>query len=373
MKIAHVVDSMEVGGAETLVLQLCYLQREQGHTPSVFALASLGDLGARLQKDGFAVHAEVGRHFFRAATNFMRLFKELRPDVVHLHNPTPTIYAAIPARLAVASSIVSTRHSLVAPPHELVQELKYCIAGRFCDWIVGVSDATTRNLRDLHLVPGRKLVRVYNGAVPLIGAPYEQCPPKTGFTFLYVGRLQPVKNHRFLFHAFHIALSSQPDLRLWMVGGGSERTMLGNLAAELGIAAEVTFWGQQLDVVPFFSAADAFVMSSKSEGLPVSLLQAFSLGLPAIVTDVGGMAEAVRLANAGLVVSSTDPGEMAGAIVRMARDDAERKRFSENAESAFLARFNLQTMADTYMGLYRGERRLADSDRRRMGGSNRAL
>ena len=68
------------------------------------------------------------------------------------------------------------------------------------------------------------------------------------------------------------------------------------LAAELGIAGQVTFWGQQLDVAPFFSAADAFIMSSRSEGLPVSLLQAFSLGLPAIVTDVGGMAEVVRLA-----------------------------------------------------------------------------
>ena len=76
------------------------------------------------------------------------------------------------------------------------------------------------------------------------------------------------------------------------------------LAAELGIAGQVTFWGQQLDVAPFFSAADAFIMSSRSEGLPVSLLQAFSLGLPAIVTDVGGMAEVVRLAQAGFTVSA---------------------------------------------------------------------
>jgi len=115
----------------------------------------------------------------------------------------------------------------------------------------------------------------------------------------------------------------------------------------------VRFWGQQLDVAPFFSAADAFIMSSKSEGLPVSLLQAFSLGLPAIVTDVGGMAEVVRLAKAGIPVSATDAAGMAAAILRLAGSDSEREQFSRNAEAAFQARFTLEAMVDAYMDLYR--------------------
>jgi glycosyltransferase involved in cell wall biosynthesis len=138
-----------------------------------------------------------------------------------------------------------------------------------------------------------------------------------------------------------------------MVGDGSERAALETLAAELGIAAQVTFWGQQLDVTPFFSAADAFIMSSKSEGLPISLLQAFSVGLPVIVTDVGGMAEVVRLAKAGLIVSTTDPAEMTSAILRLAGSSAERKQFSANAEAAFRSSFSLETMVDAYMRLYR--------------------
>jgi glycosyltransferase involved in cell wall biosynthesis len=142
-----------------------------------------------------------------------------------------------------------------------------------------------------------------------------------------------------------------------MVGDGSERKMLEAFAAKLGVSEQVTFWGQQLDVAPFFSAADAFIMSSKSEGLPMSLLQAFSVGLPAIVTDVGGMAEAVRLSQAGITVSVTDPAEMAAAILRLACCDAERDLFSTNAESAFHSRFTLQTMVDAYMKLYRNTSR----------------
>jgi glycosyltransferase involved in cell wall biosynthesis len=87
--------------------------------------------------------------------------------------------------------------------------------------------------------------------------------------------------------------------------------------------------------------------------LPISLLQAFSLGLPAIVTNVGGMAEVVRVAQAGLTVSAEDPGEMAAAILRLAGSESERKQYSVNAEAGFYSRFTLQATADAYMGLYR--------------------
>jgi glycosyltransferase involved in cell wall biosynthesis len=352
MKIAHVVDSMEMGGAETLVLQMCRLQREQGHDPCVYAVAALGALGEQMREEGFVVQANVGEHMSDATRNFFAIFKRSRPDVVHLHNPTPTIYAAIPARMAGVPSIVSTRHSLVAPPHNAIMELKYGLAARFCDWVVGICDATTNNIKRVHNVPARKLVRVYNGALPLTLAPGDHLLPKSGFTLIYVGRLAQVKNHVLLLDAFRAALSSMPGLRLWLVGEGSERKMLENLATELGIASEVTFWGQQLNVAPFFSAADAFIMSSKSEGLPMSLLQAFSLGMPAIVTDVGGMAEVVRLANAGYTVPTTSAAEMAAAILKLASNEKEREKFSANAESTFRAHFTLQTMVDAYMDLY---------------------
>ena len=353
MKIVHVVDSMEIGGAETLVSQMCRLQREQGHDPSIYAVAALGALGERLRAEGFEVKPNVGRHLSDSTRTFYHLFKESRPETVHIHNPTPTIYAAPAARLAGVPSIVSTRHSLVAPPHNLIAELKYAIAARFCDWIVGICDATTNNVKSLRSIPAKKIISVYNGAAPLQRTMSENRPAKSGFTLVFVGRLQPVKNHPLLLNAFQSALASMPELRLWMVGDGSERAKLEGLTNELGITRQVAFWGQQLDVAPFFSAADVFIMSSISEGLPVSLLQAFSLGLPAIVTDVGGMAEVLRLADAGYVVPSANPAEMAAAILRMAQSDLDRAQFSKNADAAFRSRFSLQTMVDAYMDLYR--------------------
>lgn len=355
MKIVHVVDSMEVGGAEVLVAQMCKRQRELGHEPSVLAVAALGEIGAQLQREGFQVQAGVGSHLSDAARNFYQTFKSLRPDAAHLHNPTPTIYAAAPARLAGVAGIVSTRHSLIAPPRRIVEETKYAVASFFCNTIVGICEATTANLRAMHSIRPGKILRVYNGVVPLRRAAKDECPPKQGFTLVYVGRLEPVKNHGLLLRAFRTALSSNADLRLWMVGDGSERKPLEKLTNELGIAEKVTFWGHQADVAPFFSCADTFVMSSKSEGLPLSLLQGFSLGVPAIVTDVGGMAEVVRLAEAGIIVSPADPGDMAAAILIMAKDETRRMQYSEAAIGAFHSQFSLETMVDAYLRLYRRE------------------
>lgn len=363
MKIAHIVDSMEVGGAEMLVSQMCRLQRDQGHEPCVYAVAGLGVLGERMRAEGFTVHPNVGRHLPDATRNFFRIFKASCPDVVHLHNPTPTIYAAAAARIAGVPGIVSTRHSLVAPPVNRMMEMKYAIAAKFCDWIVGICDSTTDNMRFAHNAPDRKIVRIYNGTLALPRAEKECCPPKSGFTLVYVGRLEPVKNHVLLLSAFCEALSSMPDLRLWMVGDGSERKKLESLAEALNISDQVTFWGQQLDVAPFFSAADAFIMSSTSEGLPMSLLQAFSLGLPSIVTDVGGMAEVVQLARAGQIVSATNPEEMTSAILSFASNPEEREQFGMNAETAFRTHFTVQGMADTYMNLYRNSARTLHAEK----------
>jgi glycosyltransferase involved in cell wall biosynthesis len=212
-----------------------------------------------------------------------------------------------------------------------------------------------------------KIVRVYNGTVPIQCVEKEQWPSKSGFTLVFVGRLAPVKNHALLLKAFRAAHSAMPGLQLWMVGDGSERPRLESLASDLGISNSVTLWGQQLDVAPFLSAADAFIMSSKSEGLPISLLQGFSLGLPTIVTDVGGMAEVIRQANAGITVSPTDASEMAAAILRLAGNREEQKQFSMNAQASFYAHFTLDTMCDAYYNLYRNSRRIQRPPRSREG------
>jgi glycosyltransferase involved in cell wall biosynthesis len=353
MKIIHVVYSLEMGGAEILVAQLCRLQRVHGHDVSVIAYSNLGTLGEQLLAEGFSILVLGEAAFPKTFLRFVKAFRHLRPDVVHCHNPAPTLQAAIPARLTGTRSVLSTRHSLVAPPYNVGEEKAFNFVARFCNWVVGICDATCENLKRIPGAHRDKIVRIYNGVDPLPSTSAESCPGKSGFTLLFVGRLAPIKDLSTLIRAVAIAVQRVPDLHLWVVGHGAERTHLDSLVAELGIGENVTFWGERLDVASFFRAADLYCMSSLSEGLPMSLLQAMSVGVPAIVTDVGGMAEVVRNADAGLTTPVGDPEALADAIVQLASDQDHRHALAENARNAYQQNFTLERMDASYMELYR--------------------
>ena len=356
MKIVHVVYSLEMGGAEVMVAQLARLQRANGHDVSICAYSSLGPIGEQLAAEGFSIYVPGEAHPFRTNLRYLRHFRRLRPDVVHCHNPAPALQAALPARLAGARCVLTTRHSLVAPPYDRNAELKFNVIARLaCHWIVGICEITCQNLRGTPWAPVERIRRVYNGVVPVektAPSPSETPPTSQDFTLLFVGRLAAIKDLPTLIRAFALAFRTLPHLRLWIVGDGPVRASLEALVTKLGLSPRVCFWGQRMDTAQFFSAADCFVMSSTSEGLPMSLLQAMSLGIPAITTDVGGMAEVLSLAQCGLSSPVGQPEPYAQAILTVASDSALRVHLSTNARTAYHQHFTLAQMERAYNSLY---------------------
>jgi len=350
LNIAHVGDSMEMGGAEKLTATLCRLQRDKGHTASVHCLYRLGVLGEALQAEGFEVILHHPSSFLQLVRGLYRSFRRSRPDVVHCHNATAAIIAALPARLAGVRTVIVTRHGLVKPPYQIRRELKFALASRWCDWIVGVCEGTRTNLRAAPFAARDKIIHIYNGACP----PDVRAIPRTkkGFTLLYVGRLAPLKDHATLLRAVALTRSHHPDVQLWIVGDGPLELSLRTLTQELGLSNCVTFFGEQTDVSPFMLAADLFVSSSVTEGLPVSLLEAMSVGLPAVVTDVGGMGEIARLSGAVTLVPSSDPQGMASALSGAIARRQELPKMGQLASFCYEQYFRPERMLDDYMTLY---------------------
>src|ERR1700686_3629181 len=166
LRIAHVGDSMEMGGAEKLTATLCRLQRDGGHTASVHCLYRLGVLGEELRADGFEVILHQHYSFFHLMRSLYTAFRRSPPDVVHCHNATAAIFAALPARLAGVKTVIVTRHGLVKPPYQLRRELKFALASRCCDWIVGVCEGTRANLMAAPFAARDRIIHIYNGASP---------------------------------------------------------------------------------------------------------------------------------------------------------------------------------------------------------------
>jgi glycosyltransferase involved in cell wall biosynthesis len=352
LNIAHVGDSMEMGGAEKLTATLCRLQRDRGHTASVHCLYRLGVLGEELRAEGFEVVLHHPSSFFHLVRGLYRSFRRSRPDVVHCHNATAAIMAALPARLAGVKTVIVTRHGLVKPPYQIRRELKFALASRWCDWIVGVCEGTRTNLLAAPFAARDRIIHIYNGAWP---ANIQAAPqPKKGFTLLHVGRLAPLKDHATLLQAVALTRMHHPDVQLWIVGDGPLEASLRKLTNDLRLNESVTFFGEQGEVSPFLLAADLFVSSSLTEGLPVSLLEAMSVGLPAVVTDVGGMGEIARLSGAVTLVPSSDPEGMARALCEAVAGKQELHKMKNLASRCYEQYFRPERMLDDYMSLYNG-------------------
>lgn len=351
MKIIHLTDSMEIGGAEKLISLLCRWQRDNGHDPSVHCLYEIGALGEELRSEGFevVVHSRVG--IGGRVASIYRELRRCKPDVVHCHNAAAAILGAVPARVVGSRSVVVTRHGGIPRPYLLQRELKFAIASRSCDWIVAVCDEAQGNLLAAPLAARQKIVRIYNAAE----APHRDgasLPAKSGFTLLHVGRLSPAKDQETLLRAFALAKAKTRDLQLWIVGGGTLRVKLESLAREIGLNGSVTFFGEQADASPFFLAADLFVLSSITEGLPLSLLEALGAGVPAVVTNVGGMGEVARLSHATITAPPSNPTALAGAIGQLARSRDQLPELRRLARECYAANFTLDRMASNYMTLY---------------------
>jgi glycosyltransferase involved in cell wall biosynthesis len=351
MKILHITDSMEVGGAERLIAELCRLQRAKGHDPSIHCLYEFGAIGKTLEAEGFEVTLHRPPTFTGLMHSLYRAFRRSRPDVVHFHNPQTANIGAIPARMAGVRSVVVTRHGLVAAPYLLRRELKFAVASRFCDWVIAVCEEARCNLMEAPFAARNRIVRVYNGG-RAVNTNVQGFTPKVGFTLLHVGRLSPVKDQESLLRAFALAKCDVPDLQLWIVGDGPLRERLQELTRELGVGNATQFFGEQNDVAPFYVAADLFVMSSVSEGLPIALLEAMSASLPSVVTDVGGMKEIARLSSAVMAVPVSDSGVLADAIRKTTQNRHRLASLRAAAKECYEKNFTLVRMADEYARLY---------------------
>lgn len=352
MLIAHVIDSLEIGGAEMVVATLCRSHMAAGHRVEVHCLTAAGPLAAELEQLGVRVYIHAATGAYRSAYKLFHAFRASRPDVVHCHNKAATVYAAAAARFVRARAVVSTRHGMGPLPFRLRQELKFwIIAAVLCDRVVAVCDAARTNLAGGVPFVAHKIVTIRNGAhAPRVGS--EPVAAAPDFTLVSVGRLVRPKDFDTLLRAIAVARAEVPDLKLWIVGDGDEAPALQQLCAELDLLPTVQFCGARRDVGSWLRAADVFVLSSRSEGLPIAMLEAMAAGLPAIVTNVGALPELVALSDAGRIVPVGSVECLARAIVDFAHRRHELGAYGERASRCYRAHFTPDVMAAEYLKLY---------------------
>ncbi|WP_299648861.1 glycosyltransferase family 4 protein [uncultured Tateyamaria sp.] len=199
-----------------------------------------------------------------------------------------------------------------------------------------------------------KLHIIHCGVIP---ERYESDPPKSkapGTNLVFVGRLTPIKGLRVLIEAFAAAHATRPDLTLTLVGDGDDRAHLEAMAAPLGDAVQFLGFQSQQGVADALAAADALVLPSFAEGLPVVLMEALAAGKPVICTQLAGVGELVEDGVSGFIVPASDAEALTARIHDMAEDPARRAEMGARGREKVRAEFDVRHEAARIGALFAG-------------------
>jgi L-malate glycosyltransferase len=345
------------GGQNQVLLTVLGL-RALGHRAMLVANAA-GELRQRAQEGLELIPLTPKTEMdLGAAWRLSRLIKQLRPDVVHAHDPHG---------VAMAALALSMSTQLDKPPLVAARRVDFHIKGnalsrwkyRQVDCFICASEAI-RKMLVADGVPAVRAVTIHEGidlgrvaAAPAADLHAELWLPHHAPIVGNVAALVPHKGQRHLIEAAAIVVKRVPDARFVIAGEGELRPVLERQIKDHHLEKHVFLAGFRPDVLSVHKAFDIFVMSSVTEGLGTSLLDAMACGKPIVATTAGGMPEVVKDGTTGILVPPRDHEAMAEAIIRLLNDGEARRAMGEAGQARARVYFRAERMVQDTCDVYR--------------------
>lgn len=352
-----------LGGAEGQVLLLARGLRKRGWKIGIVVLSGSAAAVSGLAEDEIDLYSLGMHHGLADPRGWLRFrgwLKSARPDIVHAHLPHAAWLARWSRPFASIPVLLDTLHTSSIGSGG--RRMGYRLSRSLPDCVTAVSHAAASAHSRAGMVASGRLTVLPNAVDVAEWQPDSRARAEVrgqlglGDTFLFLaaGRLEPVKDYATLLQAMaQLPKFAAGSARLLIAGDGSQRIQLTRLATRLGVAERVDFLGFQPDLRAWMQAADAFVLSSRWEGLPVALLQAAACSLPVIATNVPGTPEAMVDGATGWLVSAGNPDALASALARMFHLAApERQALGLNGRRFVAGNFHLETILDRWEALY---------------------
>jgi glycosyltransferase involved in cell wall biosynthesis len=360
--ILFVITDLQVGGSERQLMLLASALAKDGLAISVYSFIG-GSVRAELERAGVEVIVASAARAMRVPRGAFGLFRFMttrRPHLVHFYLPEAYLVGAPLALLARVPLRVMSRRSLNAYQHNGFVRMFERVCHRAMNAVVGNSLPVIAQLR-AEGVRADRLRLIYNGidADVFRPGPRSECRMRIGLSseglvMAMVANLILYKGHSDLFNALSLAAPRLPgSWRLLIVGRDDGiGKLLRAQVHKLGLEDNIVFLGSRDDVAVINGASDIGFLCSHEEGFSNAILEGMAAGLPMVVTDVGGNAEAVLDGETGMVVPPRDPEKLADAIVRLARDPALRERMGKAGHDRVRKYFTLQDLIANHRQMY---------------------
>jgi glycosyltransferase involved in cell wall biosynthesis len=372
ISIGFVVNNLDVGGLEKLVVSLLNSLDRDRFKPHLICLDGAGKMAADVdlpeenrlvleRKDGIRLP------FLGVSVDPSRLYKIRRfvqakqIAVLHAHNIGPLIYAGVATRIIPMRRrpqvVYSDHNQLFSMTPSRARRARWYL--KLADQIVAVSENLQRTLTEDLQAPAGRVRVLYNGVDSLKFAHVDRYKVRRELGIaddeFVVGSAVVLSQHKgmsYLLDAIPAVLAQAPTTRFVIAGDGPIRASLEEKARVLGFGDRLIFIGHRTDIPDVVSAFDAYVLPSLTEGLPLSLLEALAAGNPIVCTRVGGNPEIVEDGVNGYLVPPGDSAALTDAILRLGADPEFRAVVRERNMKKFSERFTLRSMVDGHTRLF---------------------
>lgn len=354
-RLLIVITLAEVGGAQTYVALL--LPELVRHFDVVVAAHGEGPLRAAASSAGVRfvplrnVRRQIGPRDLLGLLELFRLFRRERPLVVHLNSSKAGVLGRIAGFAAGVPIRIFTVHGWSFDAHSGAAAKLYLLAERaarsLTTVIICVSETARANGLRARTCRADRTVVIRN-AVELRNPARNSGDAMT--EIVAVGRFKAPKDYVTLVRA--LARLKTGAFHARIVGDGPDRTHVESEIRRLGLADAVELMGEREDVDAFLDAADVFVLSSRSEGLPLSLLEAMAAALPVVASAVGGVPEVVVDGETGTLVPPEDAEALSEALARLIESPELRERFGKAGRARVESEFSLEGFRERHLEVY---------------------
>ncbi len=352
MRILHTEWSDGLGGQEKRVLAELEGMANRGH----YAALVCREHAKMAQKLSIDVFTLPMRRLYDVTSiiNLAGILKKKRFDIVNTHSGVDSWIGGIAAKIAGVPALIRTRHLNIPLKRNMLNFIHY-----LPDMYITCGENMRNNLVQNCGFPFNKVISIPTGVGeeffrvtknPQAKTRYGLAPETPVIT--NVGILRSVKGHEVTLNAVKIVIEHFPDAKFLIVGNGPAKKRLENMACDTGIAKHVVFTGFIENIPEVYSISDVAVLSSWSEGLPQSMLQAMAAGVPVVATRVGGVPEVVIHEKTGLLVDAGDYNALARGIIRILENPGVALDFAKNARELVKREHPTSHMLNNIESLY---------------------
>jgi glycosyltransferase involved in cell wall biosynthesis len=359
ISVCYIISGDLWAGAEVMARNLIRSLNSSEEVAVCAIVLNPGKLAQELEKAGIRIFVvdEAHASFMDILFRVRGILKITEPDIIHAHRYKENIIAFLAGGLSFTSRLISTQHGMPETDSQKSSRskkiiswlntflLKYGFHSLIC-----VSDDLGKNFTARYGMKSKKVGVIYNGMdIP------EIMPTGRESRFVTIGsagRFYPVKDFSFMIDIAGEVRRNNRCVKFRLAGDGPLRKELQDRAEACGLGECFEFAGHVDDMPSFYRSIDIYINTSVHEGVPMSILEAMSYGLPVVAPDVGGIGEMITHGHDGYLIRKRDPVEFAVKILELCKNKGLRKRVSAKAIETVRARFSAAKMAERYYNRY---------------------